>query len=112
MTRARAAGAGKPVVIAAYQSVYTTTPAAAADLATAFTMATLYSHGATQLLAGESDRLLVDPYYVRNHVAEPTTAAMLRRWYDFLVEHDELSSTPKSSTSPGRGSGRTTTPSM
>jgi dextranase len=90
VTRARAAGAGKPVVIAAYQSVYTTAPVAAADLSTALTMATLYSHGATQLLAGESDRLLVDPYYVRNHVAEPTTAAMLRRWYDFLVEHDEL----------------------
>jgi dextranase len=89
-TRARAAGAGKPVVIAAYQSVYTTAPAAAADLATALTMATLFSHGATQLLAGESDRLLVDPYYVRNHVATADTLSLLRRWYDFLVEHDEL----------------------
>ena len=51
-------------------------------------MATLFSHGATQLLAGEADRILVDPYYVRNHVVERSTAALLKRWYDFLVEHD------------------------
>jgi dextranase len=90
VTRARADGAGKPVVIAAYQSVYTSAPAQVADLATSFTMATLFSHGATQLLAGEGDRVLVDPYYVRNHPVEPTTAELLRRWYDFLVENDEL----------------------
>lgn len=53
-------------------------------------MATLFSHGATQLLAGEGGRLLVDPYYVRNHQAEPATLELLTRWYDFLVEHGEL----------------------
>ena len=53
-------------------------------------MATLFSHGATQLLCGEADRILVDPYYVRNHVVEESTAELLRRWYDFLVEHVEL----------------------
>ncbi len=89
-TRARSAGHGKPVVIAAYQHVYDSADAASADRATAFTMATLFSHGATQLLAGEADRILVDPYYVRNHVVEKSTAALLHRWYDFLVEHDEL----------------------
>jgi dextranase len=90
VTRARAAGPGKPVVVAAYQSVYASASAHEADLATSFTMATLFSHGATQLLAGEGDRVLVDPYYVRNHTVGPTTADLLRRWYDFLVEHDEL----------------------
>jgi dextranase len=90
VTRARSVGGGKPIVIAAYQHVYDSAPAAAADLATAFTMATLFSHGATQLLAGEADRILVDPYYVRNHVVESSTAELLRRWYDFVVEHDEL----------------------
>ncbi|MEY9951538.1 glycoside hydrolase family 66 protein [Leifsonia sp. EB34] len=90
VTRARAAGGDKPIAIAAYQHVYDSAPAAAADRATAFTMATLFSHGATQLLAGEADRILVDPYYVRNHVVEDSTAALLRRWYDFMVEHDEL----------------------
>ena len=90
VNRARGAALGKPVVLAAYQHVYDSADAAASDRATALTMATLFSHGATQLLAGEADRILVDPYYVRNHVVESSTGAMLRRWYDFLVEHDEL----------------------
>ncbi|WP_035872354.1 glycoside hydrolase family 66 protein [Cucumibacter marinus] len=88
--RARSFDPQKPVVIAAYQHVYDTAPAEAADTATALTMATLFSHGATQLLAGEADRLLVDPYYVRNHVMAPSTEALLKRWYDFLVAHDAL----------------------
>lgn len=95
VTRARAAGAGKPVVVAAYQHVYSTAPVEQADQATALTMATLFSHGATQLLAGETGHVLVDPYYVRNHAAEPSTLALLHRWYDFLVEHDELLLTPR-----------------
>jgi dextranase len=76
--------------MAAYQHVYDKAPVESANLAAAFTMATLYSHGATQLLAGEADRLLCDPYYVRNHRVEDSTAALLKRWYDFLVAHDEL----------------------
>ena len=90
VTRARVAGQGKPVVLAAYQHVYDSAPAAESDRATALTMAMLYSHGGTQILAGETDRLLVDPYYVRNHVMEPSTRDLLKRWYDFLVAHDEL----------------------
>lgn len=87
--------AGKPVVLAAYQHVYDTAPTIGADLATAFTMATVFSHGATHLLCGEDDRVLVDPYYVRNHPVEPSTASMLHRWYDFLVEHIELLQHPE-----------------
>jgi dextranase len=90
VTRARAAGQGKPAVLAAYQHVYDSASVAEADRATALTMATLFSHGATQLLGGEADRLLCDPYYVRNHKMEPSTQDLLKRWYDFLVAHDEL----------------------
>jgi len=90
VTRARSIAGGKPVVIAAYQHVYDTAPAESADRATALTMATLYSHGATQLLAGEADRILVDPYYVRNHTIERSTAGLLHRYYDFAVAHREL----------------------
>jgi dextranase len=90
VTRARVAGQGKPVVLAAYQHVYDKASAEESDRATALTMAMLYSHGATQLLAGETDRLLCDPYYVRNHVMEASTRDLLKRWYDFLVVHDEL----------------------
>jgi dextranase len=90
VTRARAVAGGKPVVIGAYQHVYDTAPAHRADRATALTMATLYSHGATHLLAGEADRVLVDPYYVRNHVVEDSTGDLLHRYYDFAVAHAEL----------------------
>lgn len=90
VTRARSVAGGKPIAVAAYQHVYDSAGARESDLATAFTMATLFSHGATQILAGEADRILVDPYYVRNHLVEPSTAALLTRWYDFLVEHDRL----------------------
>jgi len=90
VTRAHAVGGARPVVLAAYQHVYAVAGARAADLAACLTMATVFSHGATQLLAGESGSVLIDPYYVTNHRAEACTLAMLRRWYDFLVEHDEL----------------------
>jgi dextranase len=93
-TRARQEGGTKPVVIAAYQHVYDSADAESADLATGLTMATLWSHGAGHLLCGEADRILVDPYYVRNHVVEPSTGQLLKRWYDFAVEHAELLSEP------------------
>lgn len=95
VTRAKSVASGKPIAIAAYQHVYDSASAADGDLATSFTMATLFSHGATQLLAGEADRLLVDPYYVRNHTVEASTADLLKRWYDFLVEHDEVLLDPR-----------------
>lgn len=90
VTRARALGGRRPVVMAAYQEVYRGADAETANRSASLTMATLFSHGATQLLAGEADRVLVDPYYVRNHVVESSTRDLLKRWYDFLVEHDEL----------------------
>lgn len=90
VARARSLAGRRPVVMAAYQGVYRRADDGTADVSTALTMATLFSHGATQLLAGEADRILVDPYYVRNHVAAASTRDLLKRWYDFLVEHDEL----------------------
>lgn len=93
--RARATSAGQPVVIAAYQHVYDSVNAPTGDRSTALTMATLFSHGATQLLAGEDGRLLVDPYYVRNQAATAQTLSFLARWYDFLVEHDEILMRPE-----------------
>jgi TM1410 hypothetical-related protein. len=89
-TRSRALAPHRPVVLAAYQSVFAKHPARAADAATRLTMATLFSHGATQLLAGEDGRLLVDPYYVRNHRPDTSTMDRLARWYDFLVAAGDL----------------------
>ena len=90
VTRARSVAGGLPVVIAAYQQVYAVAAREEADRTTALTMATLFSHGATHLLAGEADRVLVDPYYVRNHAAEAGTVELLARYYDFLTEHHDL----------------------
>jgi dextranase len=90
VTRARAAAAGKPVVVAAYLSTFATGERSGAEEALRLTMATLWSHGATHLIAGEEGRLLVDPYYVRNHPAAPETLDLLTRWSDFLVAHHDL----------------------
>ncbi|MDQ1726416.1 MAG: dextranase [Frankiaceae bacterium] len=92
--RAASVAGGKPIVVAAYQHVYDHAEPGAADAATAFTMATLFSHGAAHLLCGEDNRILVDPYYVRNHEVTASTAALLKRWYDFQVEHVELLQDP------------------
>ncbi len=90
VNRARSLAGRKPVVIAAYQHVYDTASGDEADRAAGLTMATLFSHGASHLLVGEGDRILVDPYYVRNHEITPSTADLLRRYYDFAVAHHDL----------------------
>lgn len=89
-TRARLLAPDRPAVLAAYQTAYDILPAATAEVANRLTMAALFSHGATQLLAGEGGNVLVDPYYVRNHPADPSTLDMLARWYDFLVAAGDI----------------------
>jgi dextranase len=89
-TRSRTLAPARPAVVAAYQTVFDALPAESAELATRLTMATLFSHGATQLLNGESGHVLVDPYYVRNHAAAPSTVDMLARWYDLLVAAGDI----------------------
>jgi dextranase len=88
--RSRALAPDRPAVLAAYQSVFDKHPASVAETTTRLTMATLFSHGATQLLAGEAGHVLVDPYYVRNHPAEPGTLRMLADWYDLLVAAGDI----------------------
>jgi dextranase len=85
---------GRPTVISAYLHCYETAEVASADRAAALTMAAIFSHGGTHLLAGEAGRLLSDPYYVRNQPLAPTTAQLLRRWYDFLVENGDYLTDP------------------
>jgi dextranase len=81
--RARGFGSATPPILAAYLSVYTNSPAAAADDAARFVMATIFSHGGTHLL-------LVHPYYPQNHAAEASTKQLMSRWYDFLVRYGDL----------------------
>jgi len=93
--RARRDGGGKPVVLAAYQHCYETAPVAGADLALRYSQAALLSRGATQLIAGEGDRILTDPYYVRNRAAAPSTWRILREHADLAVEWDALLLDPR-----------------
>lgn len=89
-TRARLLAPTRPAVLAAYQTVYDKLPADVAETANRLTMATLFSHGATQLLAGEAGNVLVDPYYVRNRPADGSTLDLLTRWYDLLVAAGDI----------------------
>lgn len=93
--RARRDGGGKPVVLAAYQHCYETSSVEEADDALRLTQATLLSHGATQLIAGEGGSILTDPYYVRNRVASDSTWRILREHADVAVEYDALLLDPR-----------------
>jgi dextranase len=87
---ARAHAPPKPVILAAYLSVFDSDAEQGAMNAARLTMATIFSHGASHLLAGEEAGLLTDPYYVRHHDAGAATQAMLRHWYDFAVRYGDL----------------------
>lgn len=86
---ARAPGR-KPVILAAYLSVFADAPEDRAIEAARLLMATVFSHGGTHLLAGEDGALLTDPYYARNHRAGAEALDVLRRWYDFAVAYGDL----------------------
>ncbi len=88
--RSRAVAGTRPVVVAAYLTCFGTAPQTEALQAAALLMATLFSHGATNLLVGEEGRVLTDPYYPRNEAIDPAALDRLVRWHDFLVEHDDL----------------------
>lgn len=84
------AAARKPVILAAYLSVFADAPEEQALNAARFVMATVFSHGGSHLLAGEDGAVLVDPYYPRNHRVGPEALQVLRRWYDFAVSYGDL----------------------
>lgn len=81
---------GQAPILAAYLPPFGSAPETAAAQAARLTMATVFSHGGTHLLAGEAGSVLTDPYYPRNHRVARSTSDMLRRWYDFLVRHGDV----------------------
>lgn len=83
-------GSSMPTIIAAYLSTYDKADPRAADACARLTMATIFSSGATHLLAGERAGVLTDPYYPKHHLADEATAEMLQNWYDFLVRYGDL----------------------
>jgi hypothetical protein len=58
-------------------------------------LATVFSHGATALVHGEEQAVLVDPYYVRHAVQSAESLESTRRLYDFAVRHGDLIFDPR-----------------
>ena len=94
VAKAHGYGSGKPVILSAYISSFKDAQSpeqlTAARSSLALTMASIVSGGASHLVAGGNGRLLFDPYYLRNHVANEETLAQLRMLYDFSVAGGDL----------------------
>jgi dextranase len=87
-------GSGKPVIVSAYISAFkdaiSPDQLEAARSSLALTMASIVSGGASHLVVGSDGRVLFDPYYVRNHVANEETLNELQKLYDFSVAAGDL----------------------
>jgi dextranase len=90
VAEARRLAPGKPVILAAYLSVFASAPEPAALRAARLTMATIFSHGGSHLLCGEDGAVLTHPYYPDHHVLTARGRKVLRRWYDFAVRYGDL----------------------
>jgi dextranase len=87
--KARLLAPGKPVSLAAYLSTYARDDPSALE-AMRLELATVFSHGATCLLHGEEDAILVDPYYVRHERLEDAGVRAAKDFYDFAVRYGDL----------------------
>ena len=87
---AKAAGGGKPVILAAYLPPFRTEERRQAMNAARLLTAAIVSHGATHLLLGENRAVLTQGYYSDYARLEEADAGLLRRYYDFLVRYLEL----------------------
>lgn len=87
--KAGALAPGRPVVLAAYLSVFERDEEGA-RAAMRLQAATALSHGATPLLFGEDDAVLVHPYYVRHHRMDEASRATARAYADFAVRYGDL----------------------
>lgn len=87
--KARALAPEKPVSLAAYLSVYARDDPSSLE-AMRLALATVFSHGAACLLHGESDAILVDPYYVRHEHLDEAGVQSARDLYDFAVRYGDL----------------------
>ena len=89
VTKARLLAPDRPVVLAAYLSVYRGDEAAALQ-AEKLQLATVFSHGGTVLLHGEEAAVLTEAYYVAHKEIAPATQDAARRYFDFAVRYGDL----------------------
>lgn len=89
VAKARALAPGKPVSLAAYLSIFARDDDSALQ-AMRLELATVFSHGATCLLHGEEDAILIDPYYVRHERMDARARDVATAYYDFAVRYGDL----------------------
>jgi dextranase len=87
--KARLLAPEKPVSLAAYLSAYAEDDLSALE-AMRLELATVFSHGATCLLHGEEDAILVDPYYVHHARLDDAGVRAAKALYDFAVRYGDL----------------------
>lgn len=83
-------GGGKPVILAAYLAPFREGPRVRAVAAAQLLTAAIVSHGGYHLLLGEREAVLTQGYYSDYARLTSREAAVLRRYYDFLVRYLEL----------------------
>lgn len=81
---------GKPVILAAYLTPFREGPRERAITAAQLLTAAIVSHGGYHLLLGEREAVLTQGYYSDYARLTAGEAAVLRRYYDFLVRYLEL----------------------
>jgi dextranase len=91
VSSAHALAPDKSVILAAYLAVYADNgQRAGAPEAERLLLATVFSHGGTALLHGESRGVLTEAYYVRHEELSAGEEASTRRYYDFAVRYGDL----------------------
>jgi dextranase len=91
--RGKELGGDKQVILAAYLTPFLDAgeqDVPGAEAAALLATAVIAAHGGFHLLLGERDGVLCDPYYPKYATLRPEFAALMRRYYDFLVRYEEL----------------------
>ncbi|MEO7913652.1 MAG: glycoside hydrolase family 66 protein [Roseiflexaceae bacterium] len=89
---ARRLSANKPVILAAYLSPFldcAPEQLAQAEAAAFLSTAVIAASGGSQLLLGERDGMLCDPYYPKYATLRPAFVPQLHAYYDLLVRYEE-----------------------
>ena len=80
----------KPVILAAYLEPFRTKDCESAAYAAYLLTAVIVSNGAYHLLLGENQAVLTQGYYGDYSVMTRETAAVMRRYYDFMIRYMQL----------------------
>ncbi len=86
----RACGNAKPVILAAYLAPFRLEDAQSAMNAALLLTAAITTAGGTHLLLGEENAVLTQGYYVDHSILTQAQAALMRRYYDFIIRYMEL----------------------